>query len=236
MGNRLSMAPGYGRRLWSLIVLVLRPRPSSSTLSPLSPRSIDYEDEDEVRGRSGKMRVTIAGGHTPPKPRVDQNSFQSGPKVGCRALPILGLPAQSGPKVPEWTTIPPDAAPRPRRPPPAQGAHPPRRASLAAQPASKTTPGVVSHGQPRVPATSGTLKRRSLTPTRSSEEIWRPGQRAQPCSPAWRGRLAAPSGRPGLLPVLYHTFRHCQAITYNFLCRRNIRIYKHLRCYSHMAK
>jgi len=58
-----SMAPGYGRRLWSLIVLVRRPRPSSSTRSPLSPRSIDYEDEG--RGRSGKMRVTITGGHTP---------------------------------------------------------------------------------------------------------------------------------------------------------------------------
>jgi hypothetical protein len=234
------------------------------------------------------MRVTVTGGHTPPKPTVDQNSpradqksFQSGPKVGCRVLPILGLPAQSGPKVPEWTTIPPDGAPRPRQPLPAQGAHQPRRERFAGRPASKTTPGVVSHGQPRVPATSGTLKRRSLTPTRPPDDIWRPGQRAEPCGPA-PGSLALAGERPkksgtrstkshtpsrantasapavARLPmlspprrlrsaasdslqmsrsrfrvpriatsnagqraswaalVLYHTFRYCQALTYNF--------------------
>ena len=270
--------------------------------------TVHYEDEDKGRGRLGKMRVTVTGGHTPPKPTVDQNSpradqksFQSGPKVGCRVLPILGLPAQSGPKVPEWTTIPPDGAPRPRQPLPAQGAHQPRRERFAGRPASKTTPGVVSHGQPRVPATSGTLKRRSLTPTRPPDDIWRPGQRAEPCGPApgslalagerpkksgtrstkshtpsrantasapavprllmpappgvsglqvqipfgFRGsgfgfpallKAMRASGRPGLLSVLYHTLRHCQALTYNFFRLRNIRKCKHLRFYTRMAK
>ena len=80
------MAPGYGRRLWSLIVLVRRPRPSSSTLSPLSPPSIDYEDEDEGRGRSGKMRVTITGGHTPERARIHLNG---------RARQLRGFPPPS---------------------------------------------------------------------------------------------------------------------------------------------
>jgi len=326
------MAPGYGRRLWSLIVLVLRPRPSSSTLSPLRPRSIDYEDEDEGRGRSGKMRVTMTGGRTPPKPRVeqnsrrvDQNSFQSGPKVGCRDLPILALPAQSGPKVPEWTTIlhdltPTGAAPtrptlasrlagRPRAwegrwtrwtdcsPDHPHGRHP---QSIKSTPSTIPTPR--ARGTDSAPAAScGHCRASDVLATRSCEEIWRLTQAAEPCSPA-PGSLAlagerprksetrstksetpsrantasapavprllmpAPpgvsglqvqipfgfrgsgfgfpallqamraSGRPGLLSVLYHTLRHCQALTYNFFRLRNIRKCKHLRFYTRMAK
>ena len=58
---------------------------------------------------------------------------------------------------------------------------------------------------------------RSLSLTRSVEEVLRLGRRPKPCSPAWQCQEWHPSGRPGLLTRLYPRFWPCQVHCYIFL-------------------